>query len=152
MSTVAREDLADVAARVAVEAHADLSAVGRGRHVGRTYELAGVTAIGGAEVAADISRPRNWAAPIRYESAPLGDARAALATGGLLPYQVMHTVSMFSNINAGLLEQRNTDLPALLDAAPRPVQALIASVAGPPHSSADRTTSEFGMRAAPPNP
>jgi uncharacterized protein YbjT (DUF2867 family) len=122
---VAREDLADVAARVAVEVHTDLAAGGHKRHAGRTYELEGVSAIGGEDIAAALAEALGT--PVRYKSASLGDARAALTASGLLPYQVAHTVSMFSNINAGLLRPRDSDLPALLDAAPRPVLDLITS-------------------------
>jgi NAD(P)H dehydrogenase (quinone) len=124
MAVVAREDLADVAARIAIETWADLAAGGHSRHAGRTYELEGVTAIGGSELAATLAE--TLGRPIRYEPAPLGDTRATLTSGGLQPYQVDHTVSMFSNINAGLLEQRDSDLPALLEAPPRPVLDLIA--------------------------
>jgi NAD(P)H dehydrogenase (quinone) len=122
---VAREDLADVAARVAVEAHADLAAGGNNRHAGRTYELEGVTAIGGEDVAAALTAALGT--PVRYESSSLGDMRAALTANGLLAYQVAHTVSTFSNINAGLLRSRGNDLPALLDAAPRPILDMITN-------------------------
>jgi NAD(P)H dehydrogenase (quinone) len=126
ISVVAREDLADVAARIAAKADADLTAGAPSGHAGRTYELAGETAIGGADIAATLDE--TLGRPVRYEKAPLGDTRAALTAGGSLrPYQVAHTISMFANINAGLLEQRDTDLPALLKAPPRPVLGLIAN-------------------------
>lgn len=124
MSVVAREDLADVAARIAIEVRADLTAGGPSPHAGRTYELEGVTAIGGSDIAATLAETLGRS--IRYEPASLGDTRTALTSGGLQPYQVDHTISMFSNINAGLLERRDSDLPALLEAPPRPALDLIA--------------------------
>ncbi|MBF9133122.1 NAD(P)H-binding protein [Plantactinospora sp. S1510] len=141
MSVVAREDLADVAARVAVEAHADLAAssgdgVAPARHAGRTYELAGVTALGGNEIAATLTDVLRTGAlgdhraggGIRYESTSLAAARTALAGAGLPAYQVTHTLSIFSNLHAQLLEQPETDLPALLGAAPRSAPDLVADV------------------------
>jgi hypothetical protein len=41
---------------------------------------------------------------------------------------VADTVSLFSNINAGLLERQDGDMPALLEAPPRPVLGMIARV------------------------
>ncbi|MFC6021895.1 NAD(P)H-binding protein [Plantactinospora solaniradicis] len=131
MSVVARGDLADVAVRIAVEAHADLAVSSGGgtapaRHAGRTYELAGVTAVGGNEIAASLTGVLGTG--IRYESTSLGAARAALTGAGLPAYQVTHTLSIFSNLNAQLLEQPETDLPALLGTAPRSAPDLIADV------------------------
>ncbi|MBC6459378.1 NmrA family NAD(P)-binding protein [Actinomadura sp. HBU206391] len=124
VSVVAREDLADVAARVAAEAHADLAADGRRRHAGRTYELVGTTSVGGDDIAAMLTEV--LARQVRYETASLTGTRAALTEAGLEPYQVGHSISMFANLNAGLLEQRDSDLPALLDGPPRPVLDLVA--------------------------
>src|SRR3981081_3516707 len=76
----------------------------------------------GATLAETLGRP------VRYEPASLGDTRDTLTSSGLQPYQVAHTVSMFSNINAGLLERQDSDLPALLEAPPRPVLGMIARV------------------------
>ncbi|MGH3804366.1 MAG: NmrA family NAD(P)-binding protein [Pseudonocardiaceae bacterium] len=45
MSVVAREDLADIAIRIAVETQADLATGQRSRHAGRSYELKGETAL-----------------------------------------------------------------------------------------------------------
>ncbi|MEV0401251.1 NmrA family NAD(P)-binding protein [Actinoallomurus sp. NPDC050550] len=120
----AREDLADVAARVAAEAYADVHAGRRSRHAGRAYELEGVAAVGGADIAAALSTALGR--QIRYEQAALSDVRAALTALGLEPYQIGHTISIFSNITAGFLEQRDGDLPALLPTAPRPPLGLIA--------------------------
>jgi uncharacterized protein YbjT (DUF2867 family) len=126
ISVVAREDLADIAARVALEAHADLDAGLPGRHTGRVYELEGVVSLHGDDIADVLTRALGR--PVRYESAPLGATRAALSESGLLPYQVGHTVSLFSNLKAGWLaaDADASDLPGLLTAPPRPVGELIA--------------------------
>jgi NAD(P)H dehydrogenase (quinone) len=124
LAVVAREDLADVAARVAAESQADVAAGARSRHGGRTYELEGVTAVSGADVAAILSA--GLGRPVRYEPVALADVRAAMSAGGAEAFQVAHTISMFANLGAGLLDRRDSDLPALLDAEPRPVRDLLA--------------------------
>ncbi|TXK34581.1 NAD(P)H-binding protein [Nonomuraea sp. C10] len=125
LSAVARDDLAAVAVRVAAEAQADLASGAAGaqrRHAGRTYELEGVEAVGGRELAEALAE--TLGRPVEYRPAPLGETRASLA--GLEPYQVGHTMSTFSNIGAGLLEGRGGDLTAFLD-APRPVRDLVTA-------------------------
>ena len=138
MAAVAREDLADVAARAALEAHADLAGladVGAG-HVGRIYELEGIVGVGGDDLAA--ARSAGLGRPVRYQPTSLGSLREPLAAAGLEPYQVGHTISTFSNVAAGMLEPRPGDLPALLDAAPRSIDDVLTdaiksavSTAGP---------------------
>jgi uncharacterized protein YbjT (DUF2867 family) len=123
LAVVAREDLADVAARIAVESDAALTAGNRSPHAGATYELEGVTAIAGTDIAAALST--GLGSPVRYEPAALGATRAALAASGFEPYQAAHTVSMFANILAGLLDRRDSDLPELLGVPPRPALDLI---------------------------
>ncbi|MGI5267860.1 NAD(P)H-binding protein [Nonomuraea sp. CA-218870] len=120
LSAVARDDLAAVAVRVAAEAHADLTSGAPRRHAGRTYELEGVEAVGGRELAEALAE--TLGRPVEYRPAPLGATRAALA--GLEPYQAGHTMSTFSNIGAGLLEGRGGDLRAFVD-RPRPVRDLV---------------------------
>ncbi|GAA4512050.1 MULTISPECIES: NAD(P)H-binding protein [Nonomuraea] len=125
LSAVARDDLAAVAVRVAAEAQEDLTSGASGaqrRHAGRTYELEGVEAVGGRELAEALAE--TLGRPVEYRPAPLGETRASLA--GLEPYQVGHTMSTFSNIGAGLLESRGGDLTAFLD-APRPVRDLVTA-------------------------
>jgi hypothetical protein len=56
---------------------------------------------------------------------PLAAVRTALSDSGLEPYRVGHTISLLSNVSAGLLEPRASDLPELLDGAPRDVTDLI---------------------------
>jgi NAD(P)H dehydrogenase (quinone) len=125
LSVVAREDLADVAARVAIDVQTDLTAGHAGRHAGRTYELGGATAVGGDEIAAALAAALGR--PVQYENVPLGAVRAAMTEAGLEPFRVGHTVSMLSNINAGLLEPRASDLPEMLQGSPQDVVELISN-------------------------
>jgi NAD(P)H dehydrogenase (quinone) len=108
---------------VAVEVQGDLARGDTSRHAGRTYELGGVTAVGGDEIAAALATALGR--PVEYQNVPLAAVRAALSDSGLEPYRVGHTISMLSNVSAGLLEPRAGDLPALLDGAPRDVTDLI---------------------------
>ncbi|WP_447006764.1 NmrA family NAD(P)-binding protein [Saccharothrix isguenensis] len=124
IAVVAREDLADVTARVASEVHADLTAGRPTGHAGRTYELAGTTAIGGSDIADALTAALGR--PVTYEPVSLADTRQALATGDLQPYQVGHTLSLFANIAAGLLEPSGDDLAALLPTPPRSPLDLIS--------------------------
>jgi uncharacterized protein YbjT (DUF2867 family) len=123
MSVVAREDLADAAARVAVEVQRSLDVGERSPHAGRTYELDGVTAVGGREIATALAQALER--PVRYEPGWLGDARAELARSGLEPCRVGHTMSMLSNVSAGLLESPTSELPELLGRPPTGVNDLI---------------------------
>lgn len=123
MSVVAREDLADVAVRVAAEAQRDLDAGVLPRHAGRTYELEGVTAVGGHDIADLMTAALGRT--VEYRNASLADARTAME--GLPPYQVTHTLSLFANVNAGFLHAANTDLTALLPRPPRSAREVIAA-------------------------
>ncbi|MEU6377464.1 NmrA family NAD(P)-binding protein [Streptomyces sp. NPDC046909] len=129
ISVVAKQDLADAAVRVAAETERALAAGVPGPHAGRTYELEGVTAFGGAEIAAVLAE--TVGRPVSYQDLPLGETRAALtASGALQPYQVGHAVSLFSHAKAGFLEAPAdaSDLPSLLaPALPRPVRDQIAA-------------------------
>lgn len=124
VSVVARDDLADVAVRVAAETLRDLETKGRSRHAGRIYELEGLTAIGGRDIAGALTGALGRA--VEYRPLSLHDAREALAGSGLEPYQVTHAISMFANAGAGVLQAHDTDLRTLLPAEPRPVLDLIA--------------------------
>lgn len=123
VSVVAKEDLADVAVRVAAESARDLAAGTASRHAGRTYELEGVTAIGGEDIAEVLAKALGR--EVEYQNVPLSGLREALAGFGMEPYQVGHALSMFSNTNAGFLQAVETDLTALLPGEPRPVRELI---------------------------
>nr|SBO94558.1 Oxidoreductase [Nonomuraea gerenzanensis] len=122
VSVVARQDLAAVAVRVAAEAWRDVVSGGDRRHAGRTYELEGVSAVGGQDLAEVLGEVLGR--PVAYQPVPLGAARPGLA--GLEAYQAGHTISTFSNIGAGLLEATRSDLPAFLH-APRPARDVIAA-------------------------
>ena len=124
VSVVAREDLADVAVRVAVEVQRDLTAGGHSRHAGKTYELEGLDAIGGDDLAELLATALGR--PVGYQPVSLLDTRKALADSGLEPYQLTHALSLLSNANAGMLEAHHSDLAGLLPTAPRPVRDLMA--------------------------
>ncbi|SPL88203.1 Oxidoreductase [[Actinomadura] parvosata subsp. kistnae] len=123
VSVVAKEDLADVAVRVAAETQHDLDAGGRSRHAGKVYELEGVTAIGGHDIAGVLSTALGRR--VEYRPVSLEETRKALEGSGLEPYQIGHSVSLFANAGAGVLEARGTDLTSLLTTKPRPVHDLI---------------------------
>jgi uncharacterized protein YbjT (DUF2867 family) len=124
---VAREDLADVAVRVAAETQRDLDAGGGSRHADKTYELEGVSAIGGRDIAEILTEALRRT--VEYRELSLAETRTALAGSGLEPYQIGHTISLFSNVRAGLANAQHTDLTTLLPTAPRPVRDLIIQAA-----------------------
>ncbi|GAA2171681.1 MULTISPECIES: NmrA family NAD(P)-binding protein [Glycomyces] len=127
VSVVAKEDLADIAVRVAVETDRDLAAGNQSRHAGRTYELEGPTPIGGNEIAEVLTE--SLGRPVTYQSISLSDLRQGLEGSGMLPYQITHTLSIFSNVKAGWTEARHSDLEALLPNVPRPVHdSIVAAV------------------------
>lgn len=119
VSVVAKQDLADVAVRVAAETQHDLATDSRSRHSDKTYELEGVTAIGGDDIAEVLTSALGR--PIGFQTVSLFDTRKALADSGLEPYQIPHAISLFSNASAGFLEAHDTDLTDLLVSEPRPV-------------------------------
>lgn len=123
VSVVARQDLADVAVRVAAETQHDLATGSRSRHADKTYELEGIAALGGQDIAEALTT--TLGREVEYRPASLSDAREALAGLGLEPYQITHTLSLFSNAGAGRLEAGDTDLTALLPTEPRPVHDLV---------------------------
>jgi uncharacterized protein YbjT (DUF2867 family) len=120
ISVVTREDLADVAVRVASETQRDLDTDGRSRHAERTYELNGVTALGGREIAEAFGKASGR--PVEYRAISLAEARTTLSRADLEPYQLTHALSTLANAGAGVLEAHRTDLPDLLPTTPRPVR------------------------------
>jgi uncharacterized protein YbjT (DUF2867 family) len=124
LSVVVRQDLADVAVRVAAESEQDLAAGRPSRHADRVYELEGDTALGGADIAQILTE--ELGRPIPYRSTSLTETRAALVGSGLEPYQITHALSLYSNVIAGRTEATRSDLPLLLETAPRSVRAAIA--------------------------
>jgi len=102
----------------------DLTAGRHSRHAGKTYELEGLDAIGGDDLAELLATALGR--PVGYQPVSLLDTRKALADSGLEPYQLTHALSLLSNANAGMLEAHHSDLAGLLPTAPRPVRDLMA--------------------------
>lgn len=121
LAMVARADLAEVAATVALEADADPA----NPHRGRTYELVGTRALGGEDIAAALSHDGRQ---VVYRPSGLADLREPLAAAGLRPFEIAHTISMFSNISAGFLSGTETDLTRLLPGEPRSAAAVLAGI------------------------
>lgn len=117
LAAVAREDLADAAALVTADASA---------HAGRTYELVGEEAIGGAELAAALTEAAGSA--VSYEPGTLAGAREGFTAMGLAPFQVPMLVSTYSSIANGFMDRTGGDLRSLLGRAPR--SALEIATAG----------------------
>jgi NAD(P)H dehydrogenase (quinone) len=111
LAAVARADLAEVAVNVALAPAA---------HAGRTYELVGERAVGGAEVAEVLG--------VEYRPGGLGEARAAVAASDALDFQVPMVVGTYSAIAHGFLAGPGGpgDLAALLGRPPRPALEVIA--------------------------
>ncbi|MFE4361657.1 NmrA family transcriptional regulator [Kitasatospora xanthocidica] len=111
LAAVARADLAEAAVNVA------LAPAG---HAGRTYELVGERAVGGAEVAEALGAA--------YRPGRLTDARAAVAASDARDFQVPMVVGTYSAIAHGFLAGPGGpgDLAALLGRAPRPALEVIA--------------------------
>ncbi|MEO3797429.1 NAD(P)H-binding protein [Nonomuraea sp. B10E15] len=136
-SVVAKADLADVAVRVAAEIQHGLVAGRRSHHAGKTYELEGVEAIGGRDIAEALSDALDR--PVGYQPISLSAMREALAGSGQEPYQITHTLSLFSNLSAGYLHAHDTDLTDLLPTKPRPVQDQIVQAVKGSRSVPDLT-------------
>ncbi|MEV5611540.1 NAD(P)H-binding protein [Streptomyces sp. NPDC052225] len=119
LAAVARADLAEVAARVALDPAA---------HAGRTYELIGEVAVGGAELAA--------ASGAAYAPGTLAEARTRIADSGALAFQVPMLVGTYSAIAAGFMDGsgiaagERSALRELLGRAPRPAIEAYAEALG----------------------
>jgi NAD(P)H dehydrogenase (quinone) len=127
IAAVAREDLADAAARVLAEADADVQASQPGRHASKIYELVGDTAIGGTDLAVAASHIAG--SRVTYQPGTLADIRTALTTVGLPGWQVDNIVSTYSVTAAGFQSDTGGVLPDLLDTASRPALPLILTAA-----------------------
>ena len=110
---VAREDLADAAARVVADIGTGPGAV----HVGAVYELDGVESVDGPLVAAAMGA---------YEPSDMDEIRRGMSLDGVPPYQAAHVMSIHATIHAGLLTSKRTVLPSLLDRPPRRPLDVIA--------------------------
>ncbi|MEV6977147.1 NAD(P)H-binding protein [Kitasatospora sp. NPDC093806] len=118
LAAVARADLAEVAANVALAPE---------RHAGRVYELVGEEAVGAAEVAAALTRTTGR--PVAYRPGTLAEARTAFAATGAAAFQVPMLVGTYSAVAHGFLAGpgRPGDLAALLGRPPRPALEVIAA-------------------------
>ncbi|MGV9264223.1 NAD(P)H-binding protein [Kitasatospora sp. NPDC003701] len=117
LAAVARADLAEVAVTVALAP---------AEHAGRVYELVGEQAVGGADVAAALSRAGGKT--VEYRPGTLAEARAAVAASGAQAFQVPMVAGTYSAIANGFLAGpgKAGDLAALLGRAPRPALDVIA--------------------------
>ncbi|RSS49348.1 NmrA family transcriptional regulator, partial [Streptomyces sp. WAC06614] len=98
IAAVAREDLAEVAVRVATDP---------APHAGRTYELVGDRALGGADLAAAVAAT--------YAPTTLAETRTALSGPGSVPFQIPMLIGTYSAIAANFLATEDQGpLPALL--------------------------------------
>ncbi|MFE7189286.1 NAD(P)H-binding protein [Kitasatospora sp. NPDC057541] len=118
LAAVARADLAEVAAEVA------LAPAG---HAGRVYELVGEEAVGGAEIAAALTR--STGRTVEYRPGTLAGARAAVAASGAEAFQVPMLAGTCSAIAHGFLAGPGGpgDLATLLGRAPRPALDVITA-------------------------
>lgn len=112
VAAVAREDLADVTAKVLRDP---------GAHAGRTYELVGEVAVDGDDLASVFATT--------YHPTGLGTTRTRLDAWGIPGWQVEYAVSTFAAVAAGPFDQTDDGtLGQLLDAKPRPVVDVIAAM------------------------
>lgn len=112
LAAVARADLAEAAARVAVEPAA---------HAGRVYELVGEQTIGGADLA------QAHGAHAVYEPETLAQARTRFAASGAESFQVPMLIGTYSAIAAGFMARTGGDLRQLLGREPRSPLAAAAA-------------------------
>jgi NAD(P)H dehydrogenase (quinone) len=117
LAAVAREDLADVAARVVAEASS---------HVGRIYELVGEHAIGGEDLAGVLAGATGTA--VSYEPGTLAQARETFSASGAAAFQVPMVVGTFSAIASGFMGGTESDLAHLLGNHPRSALAVITAM------------------------
>jgi NAD(P)H dehydrogenase (quinone) len=122
LAAVAREDLAEAAARVVSAPQ---------QHAGHTYELVGEEALGGTELAAAVGGS--------YEPGSLARARETItAAGEALPYQVPMLVGTYSAIAAGFLDGTDIEhnaLRGLLEREPRSAPEAYAASVDAAHSA-----------------
>lgn len=127
IAVVARDDLADAAARVLIEADADPHGASTARHAGRVYDLVGDHAIGGEELATAASHVAG--SPVAYQPGTLAELRGALADAGLPAWQVENIVSTYAVAAAGFLAGTESTLTDLLGTTPRSAIDLITTAA-----------------------
>jgi NAD(P)H dehydrogenase (quinone) len=91
VAAVARDDVADVAARVLVESS----------HSGMTYDLTGPSAFTLAEAAAELSSA--WGQPVRYQAETLDEAYRSRECFGAPAWEVAGWVTTYAAIASGEL-------------------------------------------------
>jgi NAD(P)H dehydrogenase (quinone) len=116
VAAVARDDIADVAVAVLLEA-------GDG-HDGRIYDVAGPTALTMAEVAEELSRSAGR--PIAYHSETLGEAYASRASYGAPDWQVGGWVTTYVAIANRDLEAVSGDVAAVAGHPPMSLAEFLA--------------------------
>jgi NAD(P)H dehydrogenase (quinone) len=112
VAAVAREDLADVTARVLRDPSP---------HAGRTYELVGEVAVDGDDLASMSGTA--------YRPTTLATTRTRLEALGMPGWQVEYALSTFAAVAAGQLEQTDDGtLGGLLETKPKPALQVIAAL------------------------
>ncbi|MFI8391189.1 NAD(P)H-binding protein [Streptomyces sp. NPDC085540] len=115
LAAVAREDLAEVAVRVALTPDA---------HAGQVYELVGDRPLGGTDLAAAVGA--------RYAPGSLARARSALSGTDAAPFQPPMLVATYSAVAAGFLDTPDAGtLHHLLGHPPRPALEVYAATVAP---------------------
>jgi len=120
LAAVAREDLADVTAKVLADPAG---------HRGKTYELVGEHAIGGTDIARTAAGVTGT--DITYAPGTLAELRQGLTDAGVPGWQIPIVMSTYSNIAAGFLATTDSDLANLLDNPPRSALGVIAAALAP---------------------
>jgi NAD(P)H dehydrogenase (quinone) len=116
VAAVARDDIADVAVAVLLDD-------GDG-HDGRTYDVAGPSALTMAEVAEELSRSAGR--PIAYHSETLEEAYASRASYGAPDWQVDGWVTTYVAIANGDLEAVSGDVAAVAGHPPMSLAEFLA--------------------------
>ncbi|MET9886145.1 NAD(P)H-binding protein [Streptomyces sp. NPDC006430] len=133
LAAVAREDLADVAARVVTEASS---------HVGRIYELVGEQAIGGCDLAEVLTDATGTT--VSYEPVTLARTRETLSVSGAAAFQVPMMVGTLSAIASGVMDATEGDLASLLGKAPRSALTVIAAAVNSRTPAGDKRAQGLG--------
>ncbi len=114
-AAVARDDLADVAAKVLRDAS---------HHRGMTYELVGSDSMSGEDLARVAGRAAGR--DVAYEPTDLATFRAELTDAGMPAWQVPAVISTYSSISADFMASPGGDLEELLGTKARPWDQVIS--------------------------
>lgn len=115
-AAVAREDLADVAAKVTRDVAS---------HRGKVYELVADRAVSGVDIADTVADSSGRS--VSYKPTNLAQLRQELTEANVPAWQVPTVVSTHANIAAGFLAGTDGSLKGLLDTPPRSALAVIAA-------------------------